>query len=136
MKNKVLIITSCQGEFREKVMAYDLPDLEIIAPETEEETRVAAETADIIFGNPFTFEKYLAGAKNLKWAQSTFAGIDALTEAGKRRDYMLTNVKDAYGEHMSEYVMMYILMIEKQATLHMRNQEKRVWKRTPFPSVQ
>lgn len=136
MKNKLVIITSEQEEFKRKVDKYSLPDLEIVAPESEEAFEKELKDANIIFGNPFTFQKYLDSSPKLVWAQSTFAWIDALCKEWGKRDYMLTNVKDAYGAHMSEYVLGYILMMEKRILEGLQKQKEKYWKREAFPTIQ
>lgn len=113
MKNKVVIISNDWAEFGPKVKALNLADLEIVVPINDEERVREVKDANIIYGNPFVFKKFLDHAPKLVWVQSTFAGVDALCSPEMRQDYMLTNVKDAYGPHMSEYVFAYILMMEK-----------------------
>lgn len=136
MKNKVLIITSDQDEFREKLEAYDLPDLEIIAPDDLDRISDYIDDVNIIFGNPFRFQKYLDSATKLVWAQSTFAWVDALCKQWSRKDYLLTNIKDAYGSHMSEYVFAYILMIEKGVLWNLEKQKNKNWQQEWYPTLQ
>lgn len=110
---KVLICTREQQEFKSKLQACNLPDIDIYAPESEEELLIHLDDAEIIFGNPIRLSKYINHAKNVKWVQSTFAGIDALNAPELQKNYILTNMKDAYGEIIAEYILGYILMLEK-----------------------
>lgn len=136
MKNKVVLITSDQKEFREKLGTYDLPDLDIVTPMNEDEIIEELKDANIIYGNPFRFKPYLDKAPKLIWAQSSFAWVDALCGEWTRKDYKLTNVKDAYGPHMSEYVFGYILMMEKGIMWSLSKQKKSFWKQEWQPTIQ
>ena len=135
MTHKVLIITSVQKEFQQKVAEQHLPDIEIVAPSEESEIQKHVSSADIIFWNPFTIAKYIQDAESLKWVQSTFAWANALLEPGMKRDYTLTNVKDVFGWHMSEYTFAYILMLEKWVLWNIENQANKHWDRHSYPTV-
>lgn len=135
MKNKVVIITTDQEEYFTKLSAYNLPDLEIIAPLNDDDFEEAFTEANIIFWNPFRFIKHIESVKNLVWAQSTFAWIDALCKEWAKTDYILTNIKDAFGAHMSEYVFAYILMLEKWALESIEKQNKSYWKQKWYPTI-
>lgn len=132
---KVLICTREQQEFKSKLQACNLPDIDIYAPESEEELLIHLDDAEIIFGNPIRLSKYINHAKNVKWVQSTFAGIDALNAPELQKNYILTNMKDAYGEIIAEYILGYILMLEKDILWHRENQKNKVWWQKSHPSI-
>lgn len=135
MPHKLLLLTEEQQDFAHRIQSYNFSDLELYVPQNEKEILEAIQDAEIIFGNPKLTSKYINKAKKLTWMQSTFAGIDALNTSDLKKDYILTNMKDAYGEIMSEYVLWYILMLEKNILWNYYNQQKKIWGHTSYPSL-
>jgi len=130
-KNIVLVLTRDQEEFAARLQSLGLPDLEILAPKNDAEILENIEKANILLGNPPMAKSYINKAKNVVWMQSSFAGVDAMNEKDLRKDYVLTNVKDTYGQPMAEYVLAYILMFEKDVLVHMNFQKDKMWKQRP-----
>ncbi len=62
----------------------------------------------------------------VKWVQSSWAGVTPLI-AGKRRDYVLTGVKDVFGPQMSEYVIGYLLAHELRILERTEKQKRHEW---------
>lgn len=73
--------------------------------------------ADIAFGAPDALAALLPRLSRLRWVQSTWAGVTPLVEAG-RRDYQLTGVKGLFGPAMSEYVLGWILALQRGVLQH------------------
>lgn len=135
MKNKILLITRWQKLFKEEVISLGLNNADIYAPEDEEWILEHIVDADIIFWNPLIVQEYINKAKNLKWMQSSFAWIDAMVQEWLQTDYTLTNVKDVYGAIMSEYVLGYILVKEKEILWNIENQKNKNWAPKAYPSL-
>ncbi|MEM7277197.1 MAG: D-2-hydroxyacid dehydrogenase [Pseudomonadota bacterium] len=64
--------------------------------------------AEVVFGNPQMVAEIAAGLPQLKWVQSTWAGVTPLLNV-LDDTVALTGVKDVFGEQMSEYVFAYLL---------------------------
>lgn len=73
--------------------------------------------ADIAFGAPDQLAPLLDRLPRLRWVQSTWAGITPFLEQ-PRRDYLLTGAKDIFGAAMSEYVLGWILALERSVIRH------------------
>lgn len=129
-KNTVVVLTREVEDFKKKLSDLNLPDLEIIIPKDNENASAEVSKANILFGNPPLISKYINEAKNIVWVQSNFTGIDALNTPELRKDYTLTNVRDAFGEVMSEYVFSYILYFEKEIAQHLTDQGNSFWNQT------
>ncbi len=136
MKNKLLIVSRDQEYFTRKVQELDLPDLEILSTKDRELTDSYAREANIFLALPLFIKPYLKNAEKLQWVQSIFAGVEVLTEEGMRSDYTLTNVKDTYGEAMTEYVFSYLLAFERDTFHYLSLQKDHVWKQKPYGTVQ
>ena len=65
----------------------------------------------ILYGHPS--QKVIAGAKNLKWYASCWAGIDRFCrdELYQNPDCLLTNASGAYGTTIAEHSVMVSLML-------------------------
>lgn len=127
MQNKLLILTKEVEEFRDEILKRNLPDLEVIAPTLAAEIPRYISEANIILANPGEIKPFLNHAKKLQWLQCTFTGVDALLAPGLRRDYLLTNVRDVYGEIIAEYVFTYIFYIEKEVGENIAHQQNHFW---------
>lgn len=73
--------------------------------------------AEVALGAPDVLAPVLEQMPNLRWVQSTWAGVTPLLDV-PRRDYLLTGVKDIFGSSMSEYVLGWVLAIERSVLLH------------------
>jgi phosphoglycerate dehydrogenase-like enzyme len=117
----LLILSHDADEYARRLQAAALPDLKI--------TRDPAST-DIVLGEPKLIREALPSLPRLRWAQSIYAGVEALLEPGLRRDYVLTNARGVFSELMSEFVFGYLLFLEKKIAQRMQAQASRIWQRT------
>jgi phosphoglycerate dehydrogenase-like enzyme len=67
-----------------------------------------------VLGAPSLVSKVLEELPNLKWVQSTWAGVEPLLDPALRRDYVLTNARGVFGGLMSEFVFGYLLAHERK----------------------
>ncbi|MCF8068468.1 MAG: D-2-hydroxyacid dehydrogenase [Desulfobacterales bacterium] len=135
MKNKLLILEEDAKDYAALLKQQNLSGLEIVSAETPEEGLQFAGETNIILGRPAYIAALLNEAEQLSWVQSTFAGIDALCMSGLRTDYTLTGIKKIFGPLMSEYVMSYILSIERSLFKTYENQSNKIWDALPYRSV-
>jgi len=132
---KVVICNREPIEYKALVDACDLPNIELYAPSDEQELIEHIADAEVIFANPIMLSRYINYAKNVKWVQSSFAGIDALNDDSLKKDYILTNMKDAYGEIIAEYLLGYVLMLQKNILGNIENQKTKTWWQRSYPSI-
>ncbi|MCD8144705.1 MAG: D-2-hydroxyacid dehydrogenase [Oscillospiraceae bacterium] len=70
----------------------------------------------------------LAQAKNLKFYQAVYAGVEMLvSEPRFPQGVILCNASGAFGTAISEYVLTMVLMLYKQMGLYRDNQNQRLW---------
>ncbi len=85
------------------------------------------ETADIIIGQPSISQ--MKEAKNLKWIQCTFAGVDYyLKDPNMPKHLLLTNSTGAFGTSISEYLLTMTLSLYKKMNLYRDQQKNGIWK--------
>ena len=78
---------------------------------------------DILFGAPDQLAPLIERCPKLAWAQSTWAGVATLLQL-PRRDYTLTGLKGVFGQAMNEYVLGWILTLERRI---LDRAAKRTW---------
>jgi phosphoglycerate dehydrogenase-like enzyme len=137
MEHTLLLLTRDDERvaYEEQLRELNLPGLEIVAPQSERALREDLERVTIMLAHPGLARRYINDAVNLRWLQSTFAGVDALMGPDLRTDYILTNVKETYGAVMAEWVFAYILFFEREVRENLEAQATRVWAHHPYGSV-
>ncbi len=84
------------------------------------------EDCEIIFGTPKP--AWMADYKNLKWLQTSSAGVDAYCRPGiLSEDVLLTNAKGGYGIGIAEHLMMQLLMLMKNSVAYHHQQLEQKW---------
>ncbi|MEJ2587968.1 MAG: D-2-hydroxyacid dehydrogenase [Deltaproteobacteria bacterium] len=134
-KNRLLIISRDAPRYARLIRKRHLPDLSLSAYEKDGVPGTDLETCTIILGEPDHIAPHLRGAKNLRWVQSAYAGVEVLLGPELRTDYLLTRVSGPFGPSMSEYVFAYILALKRQVLESRENQLKRHWKELPAGSL-
>ena len=127
MAVKTLLVTGIKG--LEQAMEELSPTgIEWIRAKDDAATKAAIGETEIILADPHLIVPHLADAKNLKWLQATFAGVELLMGAGHRSDFQLTRIRDIFGLQMAEYVLGHILARERDFSGLRLNQERHLWK--------
>lgn len=109
-----------------------LADLEPVAFTEPEDLIRDAPGVEILLASPVLAVAAIERLLRLRWLQSTWAGVDALTATGLRRDYVLTRVHTGFGPQMVEYVLAYLLAFERRLFERIEAQQAGRW--DPFPS--
>ena len=84
----------------------------------------------VLFGQPDMLADVIEKMPSVTWVQSTWAGVTPLLSC-KRRDYILTGVKDVFGPQMAEYVLGYLLAHELKVLERDRAQRLKEWSTAP-----
>lgn len=112
-----------------------LPGTEILeAPPGEDGKARIPEHTEILFGDtPAIISCIKEGQINLKWAQSTWAGVETLFGAFPTppKDVTITRMGDGFGRLMAEYVVGYILSSELAIVKFSQQQQQNLWDKSP-----
>lgn len=127
----LLILSKHANVYRRLIEAAHLPQLEIVAIASPADLRSAAAACDVVLGEPSLIREGLPRLPALRWAQSTWAGVEPLLDASLRRDYVLTNARGVFGGLMSEYVFGYLLAHERLMFEKHAAQQAGRWDPTP-----
>lgn len=131
MEHKLLLLTRDNEQYRNILENCAPPGLILLG---EEPSNI--KEADIWLAEPALAAPLLGHASNLKWLQSTFAGVDALMRPRLRQDYLLTNIKGIFGPLMSEYLFGYLLAHKRQHAKYRQQQAQRVWLPGSYKTLQ
>lgn len=123
------------------LVSFDLPEfyckkilnlsdrISVNKSSNESELLELLKDAEILFSGKF-LKQMIFSAPNLKWIQSTGAGVDNLMFPEiADRDVIITNSGNIFSNAISEQVLMYILMFSRNMNLFFRNQENKQWNR-------
>lgn len=128
--NNLIILSKNADEYRRLIELERLPDLRIIASATHPDQIVSKSPCNILFGDSALVSMVLHKLPELKWVQTTWAGVEPLVKQGLRRDYLLTNARVVFGPLMSEYVFAYLLLHERHILQRYESQQKQIWDTT------
>lgn len=131
----LLILSQHDETYEQLIQRAHLPGLSILAMQDPEEAIRQGDNYDILFGEPSLVSKVLNSLPNIKWVQTTWAGVDPLLATGMRRDYILTNARNVYGSMISEYVFGYLLMIERRILSRWQAQIRGLWDDSPHGNL-
>lgn len=133
--NRLLILSRNADAYAALINELRLPGLDVAACKTAGEASRHAGRSTIMLGEPARIARVVEGARALTWVQSTYAGVEELLRPGARADFILTNVKGVFGPIMSEYVIGYLLALERHFFEVYRNQCDQAWRRLPYKSL-
>ena len=89
---------------------------------------------DILLAEPDLAAQILPHCHNLKWLQSTWAGVKPLT-ALQHGDYLITGVKDVFGRQMREYVFAYMLHFSRNVSGFEIKKQTQQWAPPPTKNL-
>ena len=86
--------------------------------------------AEVILGDPFALQENIYKLPNLKWYQSTWAGVDGLmqwVDPGKLPSFTLTRCGELYGPIIMQYVVGNIISYERNFRQMWTDQKEHKW---------
>ena len=124
--NKLYIATEHDDTYVQLILNQDLPDLEITQN---------PESAELVLASPPLIADRLNEFTQLDWLQSTYAGINKLTQPNLRHDYTLTNVKGIFGPAIAEYVLGYTISHFRHFFHYHQQQQQQNWQPQLYTSL-
>ncbi|MBM28420.1 MAG: hydroxyacid dehydrogenase [Halieaceae bacterium] len=107
---QLLIVADDSAPWTDAVMSLASPHRRavVVAPDADIETSAVK----IVVGAPPDLAAIIPRCPQLRWVQSTWAGIDAIAHFASER-LRITPLKGVFGPAMTEYVMGWLLAIER-----------------------
>lgn len=124
---KLLIVSRHADEYLRLLETAKLLELEIVTATNVDDAEAIGLDCEIVLGEPKLVQPILMKMKNLRWAQSMYAGVEQFLDPSLRRDYVLTNARGVFGDLMSEYVFGYLLNHERRIFERYRAQQEHRW---------
>ena len=107
---QLLIVANNSAPWTDAVMSLASPHRRavVVAPDAEIETSAV----EVVVGAPPDLAAIIPRCPQLRWVQSTWAGIDAIAHFASET-LQITPLKGVFGPAMTEYVMGWLLAIER-----------------------
>lgn len=132
MDRTLLICSDRAADYARLVRRARLPGLRLRVARGAGEARPLVRGARILLADPRPAAVLIEQAPALEWVQSTWAGVEALIGPCRRRGVPLTGVKKIFGPLVREYVMGYVLAIERRVFEAREDQRRRRWRPRPY----
>ncbi|XP_061179094.1 glyoxylate/hydroxypyruvate reductase A-like [Saccostrea echinata] len=112
-----------------------LPAAEVIdaTPDRDGRSEIPLNT-EVLFGDTPSIISYIKnGQSKLKWAQSTWAGVESILEAFPKvpEGVIITRMGEGFGRLMAEYVVGHIFARELSALNLYKQQQQKLWNKGP-----
>ena len=107
---QLLIVAGDSAPWTNAVMSLASPHRRtvVVAPDAE----IATSAVEVLVGAPPDLTAIIPRCPRLRWVQSTWAGIDAIAHFATET-LQITPLKGVFGPAMTEYVMGWLLAIER-----------------------
>lgn len=100
-----------RGDWTQAVLDVCPPQLSAVIVTTPNEVDLS--DVRVLLGAPTELIHFIPSCPSLQWAQSTWAGVDAIAHFASER-LRITALKGVFGQAMSEFVIGWLLAIERQ----------------------
>ena len=123
---KILLQGRVEGELLQRLENIIGDEHTYVVPDSREELIEEGKDADIFYG--YCSEDLFPHLPNLKWIQSTSAGMDRhMYPALRESDVLLTNAAGLYGTHVADQAFALLLGLARGIHESVRNQDKHQW---------
>jgi phosphoglycerate dehydrogenase-like enzyme len=133
MNPEILLIAEAHEEWPQHVI--ELTAGRLVALRLDPKVPLASDTrlesVRVLVGGPQDAAQWVNSCPKLEWIQSTWAGVDALASLIPR-NIVVTPLKHVFGQAMSEFVMGWILSIERRVITRATTSK---WDSSPEPGV-
>lgn len=122
----VLILSTDAKDYLPCLQGLADAGIELTACSSGQAAMAEYEGQEIVIGQPDLVAAVLTRLPQVRWVQSSWAGVTPLLNTG-RRDYLLTGVKEIFGSQMAEFTLGYMLARELKILERLEHQVKRNW---------
>jgi phosphoglycerate dehydrogenase-like enzyme len=126
MNRDVLILSPDAGEYLPLLRALADSGARVQAAVSARQARNVYAGEAVVLGQPDLVAAALEGMPQLRWVQSTWAGVAPLLGL-ERRDFRLTGIRGVFGQQMAEYVFGHLLALELRLGERRERQRRREW---------
>jgi len=133
MTTDVLLVANADDEWPDGVIELVGQRLSVARVNVSEEYTpgIDCSSVRILVGGPSNLVPWISVCPQLKWIQSTWAGVDALS-GYIPSGVVVTPLKNVFGQSMSEFVLGWILALERRV---LDRAQASIWDDTPEVGV-
>lgn len=124
--HEVLVLAPNADEYLPLLSELPVKRAAVSACKTVKTALSSASGQRVILGQPDLVAEFLSVRPEVLWVQSTWAGVAPLLALG-RNDFLLTGIRDTFGQQISEYVLCYLLAHELRLLERLGRQANRNW---------
>ena len=135
MAPTILVLSTDASQYLPLLKEVERSGAQICTAATAQEAVSGDVGFEIVLGEPDLVVAVLDLLPDVKWVQSSWAGVTPLLRH-PRRDYVLTGVKDTFGPQMAEYVLGYLLAHELGLLERLGRQANKHWWARPTGTLQ
>ena len=123
---KILLQGRVEGELLQRLESIIGDEHTSVTPASREELIKEGKDAEIFYG--YCSEDLFPHLPNIKWIQSTSAGMDRhMYSALRQSDVILTNAAGLYATHVADQAFALLLSLARGIHESVRNQDKHQW---------
>ena len=126
---QLLIVAAQSAPWTDVVMALASPYRRAVVVASKDEIETSA--VEVVVGAPPDLVALITQCPRLRWVQSTWAGIDAIAHFASET-LQITPLKGVFGPAMTEYVMGWLLAIERNVISRSSHTH---WSPSPEPRI-
>lgn len=126
---QLLIVAAESAPWTDAVMAMASPHRRSVVVAPKDEIEISA--VEVVVGAPPDLVALITQCPRLRWVQSTWAGIDAIAQFASET-LQITPLKGVFGPAMTEYVMGWLLAIERNVISRSSHTH---WSPSPEPRI-
>jgi phosphoglycerate dehydrogenase-like enzyme len=130
MSEPVLVLADDAQAYRDALIAQIGPERDVLVATAADALPPGADAIRVVLAKPALLAAALPTLPGLRWAQSTFAGVDALLSGRWPSTIELTGLKGIFGPLMAEYVMGQVIAVSRDFRRLQQAQRARRWE--PF----
>jgi len=125
----MILVLSEKAKAYEAVLAAELGDKHrvVYCRSVSELSASQCNAVEVVLADPGLIAPHFAQLPNVKWVQSTFAGVDAIIKQGLPHGVVLTNIRGVFGQAMAEYVFAQLISLERHLPSLHRQQNSKQW---------
>ncbi len=83
---------------------------------------------DVLLARPDLAAAYLGDGGQVKWIQSTWAGVRPLADAVEDNSVLVTGIKEVFGAQIADYVFTYVLEELRHPSVYRAAQRQKRWR--------
>mgnify|MGYP001827130787 FL=1 len=135
MNERILVLSQDAEDYLPLLGGLTGSGATLLAASTTDEAIHAGARFQVILAQPDLLAAAPALLDEARWVQSTWAGITPLLRLG-RTDYLLSGVKNVFGQQMAEFVLAYLLAHEMKLLERLGRQVNRSWWQEPTGTLE